>query len=149
MVSRLALAIALLCTAATGTLGQQPAANLVGNPSLEGALGDAGLPSGWVAGADPVQGYTVSVVPGGHTGKKALLIAGAGDTCTVMTNLRWAEPGKRYLARGWVKVEGQADAMAVLRLGFMGVEGRAANGVEAHVGPSAHGGYIWIFKVLC
>jgi hypothetical protein len=109
----------IVALAGFGVVGaQQDAPNVVLDPSLEGALADTGLPEGWLAFVDPPDSYTIAVVPGGHTGEKGLLIEGDGQLAGVTTTRVPVEAGKRYLVRGWVKIEGAQDATATVQAGF-------------------------------
>jgi hypothetical protein len=72
---------------------------------------------------DPPDAYNVSVVAGGHTGDKALLIEGNGQFAGVTATRVPVEAGKRYLVRGWVKVEGGPDATATVQATFADAAG--------------------------
>jgi hypothetical protein len=92
--------------------------NLVENGSLEGELGDNGLPRDWFSAFQPEKGFRFEVVKGGRTGDKALLIEGKGDWGVVVANRVAIEPKKQYRARGWVKAQGDGKPEATLKIDY-------------------------------
>jgi len=117
--------------------------NLVANPSLEGPLGEGGVPEGWYRFSQPQDAFKFSVVPGGRTGEKALLLEGAGEYAGVLAAQVPLEDGKEYAARGWVKVEGDAATLCTVKLDYFtdGGEYLASSYYEGHLRPTPGAGW--------
>ncbi|MDP6557798.1 MAG: DUF1579 family protein [Pirellulaceae bacterium] len=93
--------------------------NLTNDPSLEDAVLGEQFPPGWGKfNAVPKGTYRFEVVEGGRTGTKSCLIEGDGQYITVPTNRVPVASGKRYAARGWVKLEGSPVSAQVRILYF-------------------------------
>jgi len=123
MPARSALALTLLLAAGLAGYAQDQPRNVVVNSSLEDPVAGTGLPEGWWPFADPPDSYRIAVVAGGRTGDKALLVEGDGQVGGFTTTRVPVEPGKRYLARGWVKIEGDPEAKATVQVGFSDADG--------------------------
>jgi hypothetical protein len=99
--------------------------NLVANASLEEKVDQAGLPPGWGQFyAMPAGAYSYSIVDAGRTGKKAMRIAGDGTFGAMPANRIEIDPTKRYVVRGWIKIQGDADATADVKLHYYAADGR-------------------------
>ncbi len=102
--------------------GQAPAAaskNLLADPSMEDSAVGAATPAGWGGFfAQPDSAYTSQVVEGGRTGKKSLVVEGRGDFGVASANLVPLDRKKRDVVRGWVKVEGDEDAAADVKIHY-------------------------------
>lgn len=105
-------------------LAQGTSKNLIKNGTLEDALSADGLPDGWSRFAQPEGGYKFGVVSGGRSGAKALQIEGAGDFGGVVSTRNNLDRGQRYAARGWMKVEGDANATATVKLDYYAADGK-------------------------
>lgn len=132
----------LLSVIALGTVvvaAQAP--NLVKNPSLEEPVAEGGLPEYWFFFAKPENSYKASVVDGGRTGKKALLLQGEGEYSGVAVSNVPMEAGKQYAARGWVKVEGDSGSMAAVKFDYFDADNQflAASAYELHLKPGTPG----------
>ena len=93
--------------------------NLVQDNSLEGPLGGHELPKDWQGRfSSPNEGYQFRVVDKGRTGDKSLLIHGEGKFGVVSTNKVRIDQNMRYRARGWVKIEGDAQAAADVKFHY-------------------------------
>jgi hypothetical protein len=140
VLTRSAFGLTLLLAVVSVAHAQDQAKNLIVNPSLEEPLADTGLPAGWLSFQDPPDSCKISIVAGGHTGDKALLIEDTGKSGGVTTTRVPLAPGKRYLARGWVKIEGEPDATAAVQVAFADGKGEylgtawLGNATPAHEG---------------
>jgi hypothetical protein len=119
---RLLLVTFLVLTASLAHAQDRPK-NVVSNPSLEEPMTATGLPDGWSPFDEPANSYKVSVVTGGHTGDKSLMVEGNGRWGGVATTRIPVGAGMRYLARGWVKIEGDPEATASIQVSFSGRNG--------------------------
>ena len=100
-----------------GTVRAAEPANLIKEPSFEGAPGDNGLPSEWYGlHAMPDGKYRMSLADTARTGKKSLLIAGDGQYGVVWGEKLKVDRKLRYRARGSVKIEGDEPAAADVKL---------------------------------
>ncbi len=116
----LALALPLLVCAGAAPAEEKPK-NLIGNPSLEDAPAANGLPAGWAPFCNPADTVQCSIVAGGRSGDKSLLVQTTGQYGGILTNKIPIEAGKRYSARGWAKVEaGAAGAHAMVKIDYLG-----------------------------
>src|SRR5437016_4510516 len=115
---RRSLALATLLAFAAALVAEEKPKNLIENSSLEGKLADNGLPEGWYFGVQPEKGYRYEVVAGGRTGAKCLLLEGKGDWAVVVTGHVPIDAKKQYLARGWVKVEGDNKTEASVKFDY-------------------------------
>lgn len=99
--------------------------NLVTNSSLEEPVDGAGLPPGWGSFyAEPASSYGYSIADVGRTGKKSMRIAGNGTFGVMPANRVEIDRNKRYVARGWVKMNGDASATADVKFHYYGADGR-------------------------
>ncbi len=99
--------------------------NLVTNPSLEDSVGRSGLPPGWGSFyPNPVGSYKYEIVDGGRTGKKSIQIEGDGTFGAMPANRVEIDRSKRYVVRGWVKLEGDANATADVKFHYYEANGR-------------------------
>lgn len=137
MVRRCLVVVFAIGTAAVAAQGP----NLVKNPSLEEAVAAGALPEHWFFFSKPENAYKASVVDGGRTGKKALLLEGDGEYSGVAVSNIAMEPGKTYAARGWVKVEGDPAGMATVKLDYFDADNQflAASAYELHLKPGKAG----------
>lgn len=104
----------------TAFADDQPA-NLITDPSFEGTLDDHGLPPGWFGiHTMPNGAYEFAVVDEARTGEHALQIRGQGQFGVVWGEKLRVEPGRQYHVRGWVRVAGDADAAADVKLHYYG-----------------------------
>ena len=101
LVSRMAVGLCALCLAAAGQLLD----NLVPDPGFE--TGSTGLPEGWNINHSPDGACSAEVVEGGHESEHALLIKGKGKWCSVVSGVHPLDEQLRYVASGWVQVEGE------------------------------------------
>ncbi len=76
------------------------------------------LPRGWSIWPLGDRVYQRKVVEGGRTGEKCLEISGDGDHGVVFVNGVKLDPNKRYALKGWVKIEGDRDARAQIKLNY-------------------------------
>ncbi len=122
-------AIAAACASTNAADEQSQVAqhskNLVTNPSLEENVVDSELPPGWGSFyPKPAGSYTYSIVDGGRTGKKSMLIEGDGTFGVLPANRIEIDRSKRYVVRGWVKIEGDEDATADVKFHYYAADGR-------------------------
>lgn len=123
---QLAVLTFALNIAMSGTIPaeEKAAKNLVSDPSLEGPPAAEGLPSGWNGHAfNPEDGYKARIGDVGHSGKHSLIIEGKGNWGVVRANRVAIEPGKRYRASGWVKIEGDDKAAADVKFHYYSKDG--------------------------
>jgi hypothetical protein len=114
--------IAICAAAVHGADDRQT--NLVSDPSLEAAPAADGLPKGWNGHAfNPEEGYRLAIADAGHSGKHSLLIEGKGEWAVVRANRVAIEPGQRYRASGWVKIEGDDKAAADVKFHYYRKDG--------------------------
>jgi hypothetical protein len=90
--------------------------NLINDPSLEKA--DIGLYLADWGGynSQPRDAYRVEIVAGGRTGKKAMQLEGDGRYVVMPANRIQIDRTHRYVARGWVMLEGDARTSADVKM---------------------------------
>lgn len=108
--------------------------NLIVDPSFENT-GLTQLPNGWRAWLNDGPEFRCEVVAGGHTGQHCLRISGKGTRGVVFANDLKADRTKRYALKGWVKIEGDKDARALIKLNYF--RGGEFLGVHDLVGATA------------
>lgn len=92
--------------------------NLVETPSIEGPVAPNGLPRKWIGSSSPEGAYVFRSDDSARTGKKSLLIDGDGQFGVVSTNRIRIDSGKRYRARGWIKIVGDETAAADVKFHY-------------------------------
>jgi hypothetical protein len=90
------------------------APNLLDNSSFESESQPNGVPLGWSLWTNNETGYRCESAPGGRTGKNCLKVEGAGTRGVVFAKGVPIDRSKRYALRGWVKLEGEQDAQALI-----------------------------------
>jgi len=122
---RIALALFVaLGIAATSRAEEKAAKNLLTDPSLETAPRPMDYPLvGMAMPSIRRKAIKPRIADAGHTGKHSLLIEGKGQWGVVRANRVAIEPGKRYRASGWVKVEGDAKAAADVKFHYYRKDG--------------------------
>lgn len=98
-------------------LGEDPAPikNAVENGSLEGELDPAtALPAGWIVTQRPPNGYAITVVEGGRTGKKCLQIRGEGGNVQIRIKPLTMTPEHRSVISGWIKGAGGTGVVSLM-----------------------------------
>ena len=114
----------------------EPDNNLINHPSLEGAALGEHFPPGWGSfNAKPKGTYRFEVVEGGRTGTKSCSIEGDGQRITMPTNRVSIDSSKRYVAQGWVKLEGSASSAQVCILYFDASRRYIGENRRGHVTP--------------
>ena len=108
--------------------------NLIADPSLE-ATPTGSLPKSWSAWLDDGPDFKCEVVEGGVTGKHCLQISGTGTRGVVFCTSVPMDRTKRYALKGRVKVEGDADTWAVIKLNYFNKTGWL--GVDDRVGVAS------------
>ena len=89
--------------------------NLLNDPSLEKA--DDRFPEGWGSyNSQPRGAYRVEIVAGGRTGKKAMQLEGDGRYVVMPANRIQIDRTHRYVARGWVMLEGDVGTSADVKM---------------------------------
>lgn len=111
LISRPIVVLCALCLGAGGQLLD----NLVPDPGFE--KGTTGLPEGWNINHSADGTCSGEVVEGGHESGHALLIKGKGKWCSVVSGVHPLEEQLRYVASGWVQVEGEGTA--TIKLDFV------------------------------
>ncbi|MBI1371411.1 MAG: hypothetical protein GC159_01430 [Phycisphaera sp.] len=140
--------LALVLTVVTPSV--RAAENLIGNPSLEEALGFDGLPEGWALYQSEDDGqFVAEVVAGGHSGDKALLIRGKGTYGVVLAPSIEPKAGRHYVLSGWVKLEGKADATATIKVDYQDDDGGYLASVEAGRVTTADKGWQPVVLSVC
>jgi hypothetical protein len=115
----LATLTSFLGLAATAEKPPADTKNLIVEPSFEGPVQDNGLPRGWYAlHAVPRDGYRYAIAAEGHTGRKSLLIEGKGEYGVAWGEHLAIDRTKRYRARGYVRIQGDAQAAADVKLHY-------------------------------
>ena len=139
--ARTLLASLLLLLAATGLALAADSPNLIKNSSLEDKLEAGQFPEGWERYQMPKDAYRFEVVDGGHTGAKSLRIQGAGEYAVVALARTPIEPGKQVAVRGWVKVEGKAEASCIVKLDYLAENGDyiSSSEYDLSIHPGAKG----------
>ncbi len=95
--------------------------NLIAEPSFEGDLGDNGLPAEWYGlHTMPAGAYEYAIVDEAHSGQHSLRIEGRGQFGVAWGEKLPVERGRQYMARGWVRVEGDVNAAADVKLHYYG-----------------------------
>ena len=113
------------------TAGLPTGKNLILDSSLEETrLGR--LPKSWFAWLDDGPDFKCEVVEGGVTGKHCLQISGTGTRGVVFATSIPMDRSKRYALKGHVKVEGDANTWAVIKLNYFNKNGWL--GVDDRVG---------------
>lgn len=103
--------------------------NLIIDSSLEGTPLRR-LPKTWSAWLDDGPDFTCEVMDGGVNGKHCLRISGKGTRGVVFATSIPMDRTRRYALKGRVKIEGDADTWAVIKLnyfnrtGWLGVDDR-------------------------
>lgn len=93
--------------------------NLIAEPSFEGPVKENGFPAGWYGlHAVPKDGYRSAIADEGRTGKKSLLIEGKGQYGVAWGEKLAVDRTKRYLASGYVRIQGDAQAAADVKLHY-------------------------------
>jgi hypothetical protein len=95
-----------------------PPKNLITNPSLEDDLAGRDLPAGWSTWPAGDTKYRCRVADGGRTGKKCLLVEGDGTRAVVFTNGTQLDRTKRYVLKGWAKLDGDPKARAIIKFNY-------------------------------
>jgi hypothetical protein len=118
-------AVTWILAAVVCLAGSQPA-NLVRDPSFERAPAGVEVPKEWFYFFRTEDAYHVAVVKGGRTGAQSLLFEGKGKGEFAGATLKPIplETGKRYAARGWVKVEGEGKPTGTIKLDYFDAEGK-------------------------
>jgi hypothetical protein len=97
--------------------------NLIAEPSFEGPVQASGLPAGWFAlHAVPSFGYRFELADEGRTGRKSLVIEGRGKYGVVWGEQIPIDRTKQYRARGYVRIEGDEEAAADVKLHYYGAD---------------------------
>ncbi len=113
MAQRLQLLLLLAGLVATAVQASESADNLLEGASLATPLAATGLPTGWQALGE--SRFAASVTANeGRTGDAALVVESSGPWAEVCTSPVKFDPRKRYLACGWVQVEGESQVQAKL-----------------------------------
>jgi hypothetical protein len=125
----------------------QNAENLVADPSMEESTAGAATPVGWQGFfSQPDSAYASRIVDGGRTGKRSLVIQGDGEFGVASANLVPLDRKKRYVVRGWVKIEGDEAAAADIKFHYTDAEGSyLAQTRRGHVMPASKG---WQFVTV-
>jgi len=84
----------------------------------------AELPIGLYAVSAPAGSYEFDVAEDGRVSKKSVVIDGTGRRAGIIVGPVAMDRTKRYIARGWARVEGSPDAKATLTLDFYDAEGQ-------------------------
>lgn len=112
-------------TASLALAADTSAENLLEDASFEASREGAETPERWSNFfSQPAGAYSSRVVAGGRTGKQSLRIAGDGDFGVAAGNLVPLDRKRRYAVRGWVKVEGDADAAADVKFHYYDATGK-------------------------
>ncbi len=137
MIRRLLMS-AVACVLIIGG-AQSQSKNLIVNGTFEAALGGESLPEGWFRFAEPGEGYKFTVGVGGRSGK-ALLIEGAGQYGGVVSTRIELDRAQRYAARGYVKIEGDTNATATVKLDYYAADGKfLGSSVSGFITPTHKG----------
>lgn len=91
--------------------------NLITDPSLENTMVGE-LPNQWSRYIDTDKSYEYRVVEGGRASTKSLMIAGQGTRVHAFANGVPLDRTKRYVLRGWVRYEGDADGAATIKFNY-------------------------------
>jgi hypothetical protein len=99
--------------------------NLIAEPSFEGPAQASGLPAGWYGlHAVPRQGYRFELADEGRTGRKSLMIEGKGQYGVAWGEELPIDRTKQYRARGYVRIQGDDQAAADVKLHYYDVNKR-------------------------
>lgn len=117
----LATCIAALRFVAADEVKPGATKNLITEPSFEGPVQESGFPASWYGlHAVPKDGYRFALANEGRTGKKSLLIEGKGQYGVAWGEKIAVDRTKRYRARGYVRIQGDAQAAADVKLHYYG-----------------------------
>ena len=111
---------------------------VVANSSFEEKVDGTGLPPGWGSFyAMPAGSYRYSIAELARTGMKSMRIEGDGTFGVIPANRVEIDRTKRYVARGWVKIQGDAEATADVKFHYYAADGRYLGQTRiGHVSPT-------------